>query len=222
MAALALAAVIGVSGGAVTAFFAQDDETVAADPLELGIPMENVDCTGETLILVAVGDTRAALAPSVRDSDDLDVKYLRPDESCDTAYPRREGTYAAYLAYPSLEAACAARMTNVHKDDFVTRMRDGNVDQVMCPCELDRTTLPEIGEGREPTTESRMWTSMYQWMLVELDRLDSDAVSLGTFDEQTIAATRTFQGNNNLNPLGYVDQDTWAAVRDKACGLFHY
>ncbi len=43
MAALALAAVIGVSGGAVTAFFAQDDETVAADPLELGVPMENVD-----------------------------------------------------------------------------------------------------------------------------------------------------------------------------------
>ncbi len=67
-----------------------------------------------------------------------------------------------------------------------------------------------------------MWTSMYQWMLVELDRLDSDAVSLGTFDEKTIAATREFQGNNNLNPYGFVDQDTWAAVRDKACGLFRY
>ncbi len=53
---------------------------------------------------------------------------------------------------------------------------------------------------------------MYQSMLVELDRLDSDAVSLGTFDEKTIAATRAFQGNNNLNPFGYVDQDTWAAA----------
>ena len=222
MAALALAAVLGVGGGAFTAFFAHDDETVAADPLGLGIPLENVDCTGETLILVANGDTSAALAPSVRDSDDLDVKYLRPDQSCDTAYPRRAGTYAAYLSYPSVEAACADRMTSLHKDDFVTRMREGNVDQVMCPCELDRTTLPEIGEGFEQTTESRMWTSMYQWMLVELGRLDSDAMALGTFDRQTIDATRAFQGNNNLNPYGYVNQDTWAAVRDKACGLFRY
>ena len=225
LAALALAVVLGVSGGAVTAFFAQEDEPVGADPLELGIPLENVDCTGETLMLVAIGDTRAALAPSVRDSDELGVKYLKPAESCTTAYPRREGTtpqYAAYLSYPSLEAACTDRMTNVHKDDFVTLMRAGNTDQVMCPCELDRTTLPEIGEGREPTTESRMWTSMYQWMLVELDRLDLDEIAMGTFDQETIDATRTFQGNNNLNPYGFVDQDTWAAIRDKSCGLFRY
>ena len=126
MAALALAAVIGVSGGAVTAFFAQDDETVAARPLGLGILMENVDCTGETLILVAVGDTRAALRPRSA-TPTTSTSRPRPDESCDTAYPRREGTYAAYLAYPSLEAACAARMTNVHKDDVATWMRVMNV-----------------------------------------------------------------------------------------------
>ena len=223
LAALALAALLGVSGGAVTAFFAQDDEPPGSDPLGLGVPLENVACGSEIIMIVGFGNTRGGLAPAVTDYDEDGVKYLETDQSCDTAYPLRGGEvqqYAAYLTYPTVESACAERMTTLHKNDFVTRMRSGNEDPVMCPCELDRTTLPEIGEGFDETTKSRMWTSQYQIMLAQMGRLDTVGLDLGTFGQETIDATRRLQGNNNLNPYGYVDQDTWAVLRDKACELF--
>ncbi|GAA2132832.1 hypothetical protein GCM10009843_37740 [Nocardioides bigeumensis] len=227
MAVMAVAAVIGLSGGAVTAFFTQPEDL--PDPLGLGIPMVNVGCTGEALMIVGRGNDARDLRDSVVDFDAEGARYLEPAKSCDTAYPPYEGapaTYAVYLSgYADTEAACTVRMRNDHKSDMVTVMRAGNTDAVMCPCELDRTSLPEIGgEGLDVTTESAMWTSAYQNMLIRAGSkiLNDPKQVTGQFDKVTLDATRAFQAETLLPPLGKVTTDTWVQLRSKACRTYNY
>ena len=225
---MAMAAVLGLSGGAVTAFFTQQE--VLPDPLGLGIPMVNVDCTGEALLIVGRGNDAGDLRDSVVDFDSEGARYLEQSESCETAYPPYEGapaTYAVYLSgYASIEAACTVRMRNDHKSDMVTVMKAGeDRDAVMCPCVLDRTSLPEIGgEGEDVTTESVMWTSAYQNMLIRAGSkvLDDPREVTGEFDKVTLDATRALQTETLLPPLGKVTTDTWVQLRSKACREYNY
>ena len=223
---MAMAAVLGISGGAITAFFTQED---LPDPLLLGIPMVNVDCTGEALLIVGRGNDARDLRDSVVDFDAEGARYLEQSKSCDTAYPPYEGapaTYAVYLSgYPSMEAACAVRMRNDHKNDMVTVMDSGNTEAVMCPCHLDRASLPEIGgEGLDVTTESGMWTSAYQNMLIRAgsEILNDPKQVTGEFDKTTLDATRAFQADALLDALGKVTTDTWVQLRSKVCREYNY
>jgi len=223
-AALTVAAVLGLAGGAVTAWETPDDAVADfVDPLALGVPLENVDCTGETLIMVGWGDAYSALAPSVVDWPG--VKYLRTSESCPTAYPQARGRttdYVAYLpAYDTPEVACAERMEASHKGNFVTRLGDGNTDGVNCACALGLSTLPAIGEGQELTTESGMWIYLYQGMLNDIGA-DPEVARTGLFDTTTTDATRVLQTDAALGPSGIVDSDTWDVLRGKACKRYDY
>ena len=68
LAALALAVVLGVSGGAVTAFFAQDDATPQADgpdPLDVGVPLANLACNPDQTV-VAPGVRQHCERPALR------------------------------------------------------------------------------------------------------------------------------------------------------------
>ena len=226
MAVMAVAAVLGLAGGAVTAFFTQQEDL--PDPLGLGIPMVNVGCTGEALLIVGRGNDAGDLRDSVVDFDSEGARYLERSKSCETAYPPYEGepaTYAVYLSgYDNLEAACTVRMRNDHKSDMVTVMDPGeDRDAVMCPCVLDRATLPEIGgEGEDVTTESVMWTSSYQNMLLTAGYLTSPREVTGEFDEATLDATRVLQTDTLLPALGKVTTDTWVQLRSKACREYNY
>lgn len=234
--ALVAAAVLGVSAGIVTAFVvpnglrgADAPQTTPSptdfdDPLDLGIPLVNVGCTGETLILVGWGEDFSALSASA--ADWRGVQYLETAGSCATVYPQvRDATptYAAYLPpFATPSDACEERMDASHKRDFVTRMNAGNQDNVPCACVLDVTTLPIIGEGQPLTTESGMWTFLYQSMLDDIGALELPEVQAGSFDDPTIEATRLFQTNEALSPLGYVDTDTWGQLREKTCRRYVY
>ncbi len=230
VAALALAVVLGVSGGAVTAFFAQDDATPQADgpdPLDVGVPLANLACNpDQTVVVVGSGNTASDLRYAVRDWDQDGVKYLETASSCDTAWPPEAGEVPRYVAYlppfDSNEAACEERMQSSHKGDAVTRLRDENDDTVVCACELDRATLPEIGEGQDLTPVSAMWTYTYQSMLAEVGLIDLDDVEKSVFDEPTVAATRLLQTDIPIQPFGYVTVDTWSELRDRACPLYDY
>jgi hypothetical protein len=227
VAALIVAAVIGISGGGLTAFFMQPEEVVYPDPLGLGIDLVNVDCTGEAILIVGRGNDPSDLRDSVVDFDTEGAQYLEQSESCDTAYPNYEGApakYAVYLAgYSSMEEACEVRMRNDHKDDVVTRMKSGNEDAVVCPCVMDRNLLPEIGgEGLDVTTESVMWTYLYQSMLLRAGFLESPKQLTGEFDEDTIYATRRLQTDTRLPADAKVTTDTWVQLRTKACRLYDY
>ena len=227
--ALIVAAVLGLAGGGVTAWMSPDD-TVAdprefVDPLELGVPLENVGCTGQTLIMVGWGKLRAALSPSVADWPG--VKYLDTSDpaTCDTAYPEERGRtprYVAYLpAFDSPEAACQERMTARHKGNFVSKMREDNEVEVQCACELEIAVLPAIGEGQELTAESGSWIYLYQGMLNDIGA-DPPVARTGLFGTATADATRTLQTDAALNPSGIVDADTWDVLRGKACKRYDY
>ena len=225
MVALVVAAVLGVLGGIATAFVApngfrggdQQQSTPRAteppaDRLGLGVPLENVDCTEQILIMVGWGDIRSALSPSVADWERAGVKYLDTRRSCKTAYPPVRGgvpRYVAYLpAYDTFEAACDERMTARHKGDFVSRMRRDNEVGVQCACELELGVLPSIGEGQELTTESGVWINLYQGMLNDVGAKPA-VPRTGLFDSATITATRTLQTDAALSPTAVVDADTW-------------
>jgi hypothetical protein len=231
LAALALAVVLGVCGGAVTAYLVQDDATPQADgpdPLDVGVPLANLACNpDQTVVIVGSGNTASDLRYAVRDWDQDGVKYLETAKSCDTAWPPEAGEVPQYVAYlppfDSNEAACEERMQSSHKGDAATRLREGNDDTVVCPCELDRAMLPEIGgEGQELTPASAMWTYTYQRMLAKVGLLDLDDVEKSVFDDATIAATRVLQTDIPINPVGSVTVDTWSELRDRACPLYDY
>jgi len=233
--ALVVAAVLGVSGGIITAFVAplgfgggdRQQATPSAadppfDPLDLGVALENVTCTGETLIMVGWGDIRTALSPSVQDWPG--VKYLDTGDSCDTAYPpaRKVPRYVAYIpAYDTPEEACEERMNALHKGNFVTKMRDQNKIGVQCACETALTALPAIGEGQPRTAESGMWIYLYQGMLNDIGT-QPPLPRTGLFDDLTVFATRLLQTDAALSPSGIVDADTWNVLRNKACSRYDY
>ncbi|MEO5853315.1 MAG: hypothetical protein ABIQ15_12450 [Nocardioides sp.] len=223
MVALVVAAVLGVSGG-IGAALISSNRTEFVDPLGLGVPLVNVDCTGDTLIIVGRGDIRAPLSQSVVDWPT--AKYLDTTKSCDTAYPQARGEtprYVAYLpAYGGPEAACEDRMTAENKGNFITRMRAGNEVGVNCACELELSVLPAIGEGQELTPVSSMWIYLYQGMLAKVPGLAPDVRQNFRFDEDTVAATRDLQSGDGLNPFGYLDADTWNVLRNKVCDRYDY
>jgi peptidoglycan hydrolase-like protein with peptidoglycan-binding domain len=239
LAALLLAAVLGVSGGVVAALQgpaenqAEDPGSTAApretptptpkDTLGLNVPREDLDCDGDTYILVGWGDSDNALWPSVVDWPG--VKYLDTRRSCPTAYPKVDGKtprWVAYLpGYDDPPEACEARMTVEHKDHFVTRMRKGAKTGVLCACVLDVATLPAIEEGQPLTTISSMWIYMYQRMLIDVGLLDMSTPTQ-VFDHATARATYTLQSDADMSPTGVVDTDTWRELRSDACRLYKF
>ena len=234
LAALLLAAVLGVFGGVAAALQspaenqAEDPGSTAApretptptpkDNLGLNVPREDLDCDGRTYILVGWGDRDSALWPFVVDWPG--VKYLDTRKSCPTAYPTVAGRtprWVAYLpGYDDPTEACEARMVPEHKDHFVTRMLSSARSGVLCACVLDVATLPAIEEGQPVTARSSMWTYQYQRMLIDVGLLEMSTPTQD-FDHATAKATYTLQSANGMSPTGVVDTDTWRALRSDAC-----
>jgi peptidoglycan hydrolase-like protein with peptidoglycan-binding domain len=241
LAALVLAAVLGISGGVIAALrgpaepqqkqardpgvseTAVQPLTRKEDPLRLGVRREDLECDGRTYIFVGWGDGESALYSSVADWPG--VRYLKTRQSCPAVYPTVRGGTPRYFAYlPGFDTpaeACKARMTAAHKGNYVTRMRAGLDSNVPCACVLDVATLPAIGEGQPLTTESGMWIYLYQRMLADLGLLSEDVLT-GLFDRPTANATRRLQTDAALNPSGIVDPDTWNVLRSKYCNRYDF
>jgi len=239
LAALLLAAVIGISGGVAAALIGsaetppkkEPSASESADPtppegedrLGLGVPRVDLPCDDKTYLLVGKGFGESALRPSLADWPQM--KYANTRNSCDTAYPLVRGVEAKWVAYlPAFERAaegCERRMSPEHKNDFLTRMQEGNTDSVPCPCEMQVSTLPVIGVDEELTTVSGMWIYQYQTMLSALyPELLSERS--GYFDKATEDATYSLQSDFGLNPSGRVDAETWDVLRGRACRLFNW
>ncbi|MEV7429576.1 hypothetical protein AB0N29_08140 [Nocardioides sp. NPDC092400] len=237
--ALLLAAVLGAGGGAATALLdplGGDDgdggtggtgASAARDPLHLGVPQVDQACTGEALLVVAVGDTPTALRGAVADHG-TDVRYLRVDDSCDTEWSldeeRPTPTWAAYLGpYDDLAEPCAARMTLDHKGDGVTVLTPGTDDLVRCVCVLPTTGMPQLTLGGPLDPELGIWVRALQGMLVDLDptRFPEERVT-GRYDEATAARMEPLQAYHDIEPGSPVDESSWRAVRDRVCGSYGF
>lgn len=235
--ALVLAAVLGVAAGVVVALVApgaddhRDDPSAINDPLHLGVPLVDLECTGESIMVVGYGDTRAPLDAAVADNPEGEVRYLRTDDSCPTQYGPPEGSVPSYVAYlgpfASLAEPCQARMTDDHKGDNVTRLNAGNEIYVKCTCVLETSSFPVLHVGQSVTAENGIWVRALQGMLVDIyaarghPEMFGDRDITGIYDEKTAALIEKIQATSSVR-VGPVNAVTWRILRKRACATYSY
>jgi Putative peptidoglycan binding domain len=220
--AVALAGVLGIGAGTVTALLLPTSSTTAsfADPLHLGIPLRNQQCTGDNLILLAWGDRGVALGSAA--ASNPDAHYLDTTKSCDTRWvnPDSPDRYAAYLGpYPTGQAACAVRMTVQYKGDYVTHLVPGNTKFVQCACFTAPSAIPVLSATMQVTVLAGMWTRSLQQMLLDSHYLPVRH-DTGIFDPATLAAVKRLQADRALPQNGVMDSDAWSQLLQTTCPLY--
>ncbi|MCW2791219.1 MAG: putative peptidoglycan binding protein [Nocardioides sp.] len=229
--AVIVAAVLGIVGGLTTAFVvpdgAGDDPPGSfADPLNLDIPLENLDCTGQSILVVSYGNTEAALSGEVADNPDADLHYLESDKSCPTIYGAEVGPtpgYAAYLGpYDDLREPCTERFQLEHRGDFVTRLRALNDIHVQCACVVPVTTFPELTTGMD-IDANVIWVRTLQGLLHDRDPdvFPREDIT-GIYDQNTVDRVRTLQAERPSDVTGVVDEGFWGQLRRKVCRTYDF
>jgi hypothetical protein len=231
-----VAALIGVVAGTATAIVTVEtsggerDEPETTDQLVLGIPLVNHECTGEGLLVLGYGDTSGALRQAMAGHGDLDLSYLETAESCDTVFgPERFTTKPTYAVvagpYPAnLEEPCALRMTEEHRGDFVTALRDGNQISVKCACVLDSSVAPPLELGMEATETDVVWIRSLQQMFRDANekRFPEEWVT-GVYDRHTSERVRDYQEVSGVRTEpGEVDERTWALLQGRLCDIYEF
>lgn len=225
---LAAAAALGVVGGLTAAVVlpqASGPSTAVADPLGLGIPLMNLQCTGRSIMVVGWGSSRAPLDAAVADNAAADARYLRREDSCPTLYSpidKELADYVVYLGpYDSRLDACEQRLTLEHKGDNVTLLDAGNQTFVKCICVLPPGAGPVLSVGMVASADDGIWIRGVQGLLNDIGRLPEEAIT-GVYDERTAAVVRRIQANAAVLPDGVVDEVTWKLLRDRACSSYDY
>lgn len=236
--ALVLAAILGLATGVGVAIVAPGSEkgtgfdpSAINDPLHLGVPLVDLECTGDSIMIVGYGDGRAPLDAAVADNPDRDVRYLRTDDSCDTLYSPPETAVPDYVAYlgpfDELAEPCAERMTDEHKGDNVSRLNSGNEIYVKCTCVLETATFPALRPGMSITAENGIWIRALQGMLADIyaargnpTRFTEDDIT-GVYDQKTAELINEIQASSSVR-VGPVNPVTWRILRKRACGTYSY
>jgi peptidoglycan hydrolase-like protein with peptidoglycan-binding domain len=229
-----VAALLGITGGAVTAIATDTGSegpktpTALEDPLGLGIPMVSLECApGRGLLILGYGDASGRLVAAVADNPGLDLSYVDTATSCDTNFgPERlaKPTYAVVSGpYADLAEPCAIRMTPEHRGDFVTNLRDGNDISVKCVCVLPETAAPELTPGMTATEAESIWIRSLQGMLYDLDedRFPENGTT-GVYDRRTEERIRELQSTSTVTPDGVVNSATWNLVRRRTCATYDF
>lgn len=228
-----VAAVIGITGGTVTALLTIEDPnspeepTTVADPLGLGIPMVSLECApGRGVLILGYGDASGRLVAAIADNRDLDLTYVDTATSCNTNFgPERlaKPKYAVVAGpYDDLDAPCSIRMMPEHRADFVTNLRDGNEISVKCVCVLSETAAPELTPGMTASETESVWIRSLQGMLHDLDEDRFPKHSTGIYDKRTENRIRELQATSTVTPDGVVDTATWNLVRRRTCATYDF
>ena len=249
--ALILAAVVGVVAGTLVGIVTTGESPDAnandpdssptsaapgssgspADPMRLGIPLVNLDCTGDTILVVGWGDTTSPLL-SAKSSNSDEARYLDTAESCPTLYATQPlGTigakgkdvkvpkYVVYLGpFDNLTEPCNLRMSVDHKGDAVTSLKKGVKDHVQCLCVLPPETFPWLAVGMSADTRDGIYIRALQQLLYDIGR-NPDRHITGIYDRQTANMVIPLQKLDALdaNLYGNVEKVTWRSLRDRAC-----
>jgi hypothetical protein len=195
-----------------------------SDPLGLGIPLENLDCDGEKILVVGWGDADDAgeLNNAASANAESGAKYLDTSQSCNTLYGDADQvppTYAVYIGpFDNISGPCAMQMTPAHARDTVTNLKPGVKIHVQCLCVLNPVTFPKLVLGMHATTKDGVYIRALQQLLVDAQLLGPKRVT-GQYDEKTAGVVDRLQQLNAISasPPGSVNEATWQMMRDKGC-----
>lgn len=235
--ALLLALLLGAGGGVTAALVAADDGRVAqADPLGLGIPYADLDCTGEPVLVVASGDSAGALRPAIVNSTAREeVRYLDAEKSCTARWvaERSNATprWVAYIGPGDSQELCERRMSAEHRGDNVTFLRAGSQHRAECLCEVRLEKAPVLRPGTVSEGATVIWIRALQNMFAMYDAsrgrteppaLTEDDMS-GFYDRRTIARVKAYEVMQNESDVdGTMTTFLWERLADSACGLVDY
>jgi hypothetical protein len=242
--ALLVSALVGVTAGVVVGFTTTGESPDATandpdssptsdasgnpgDPLNLGVPLENIGCTTQKILVVGWGETSGILASAVSANKDGDAKYLETAKSCNTVYgPEGEPApkYVVYLGpFDSTSEPCGLRMSVDHKGDAVTSLKAGQRTHVPCLCVLRPADFPELSFGMHPSTRDGIYVRALQQMLLDIGLITASHVT-GYYDEATAKVIERLQKLNALTPAKYgtVERLTWIQIRDRGCVGFDF
>lgn len=234
--ALLLALLLGAGGGVTAALVADDGEVAQADPLGLGIPYADLDCTGEPVLVVASGDSAGALRPAIVNSTARDeVRYLDTERSCTARWvaERSNATprWVAYLGPGDSQELCERRMAAEHRGDNVTFLRAGSEHRAVCLCEVRLEKAPVLRPGTESEGATVIWIRALQDMFAVYDaergRTEPPALTAddmtGFYDRRTIARVKAYETMQNESVVdGTMTPFLWERLADSACGLTDY
>jgi hypothetical protein len=227
------AAVLGIGLGVATALVTHGDDPAPAappsDPLRLGIPLVNQDCTEESLLVLGYGNTTAPLSSAVANSGRDGVRYLRTVDSCDTILgPEGQPTpdYVVYRGpFDNRQEPCEIRMTGQDPNSFVARLREGNEVLVKCPCEIPRSQAPHLFLQRDADASERLWIRGLQNMFHDDDPQGFPRTSItGDYDQPTADRVSAFQDRapGKVTVRGEVDETTWGILTSRLCRQYDY
>jgi hypothetical protein len=228
-----VAAVLGIGGGVATAIVVPADHgpgtTTSSDPLHLGIPLVDQDCSGASLLVIGYGSTAVPLSSAVANSPRKGLRYLRSDASCPTVLGPEGKPAPAYVVYrgpyDGRSEPCEIRMSGVESGRFVTVLRSGNEQLVKCPCEIPASRAPRLFVGMEADQQETLWIRGLQSMFFDddPDAFPRTAVT-GGYDQRTAARVSVFQDDapGKLTEPGVVDPATWGILTDRLCRNYDY
>ena len=228
-----VAAVLGIGGGVAAALVvpSDDDPDPAAfsDPLHLNIPLTDLDCTGQSILVVGYGNSVPPLSSAVANSRTDGLHYLESAGSCETLLGPEEKeapTYVVYAGpYDSPRDPCDIRMSGEEPGSFVARMREGNTQLVKCPCEIPGTDAVRLYPDMPSDASTKLWVRGLQAMFNDDDGEDFPRSAItGVYDAFTQARVTVFQDNapgKDTQP-GIVDDVTWGILTDRLCRNYDY
>jgi len=228
-----VAAVLGIGGGVATAIVVPaDDEpgpTRTSDPLHLGIPLVDQDCSGESLLVIGYGNSGAPLSSAVANSGTKGLRYLSSDASCETVLGPEEKPTPAYVVYrgpfDSRSEPCRIRMSGADTGSFVTVLRSGNQQLVKCPCELPSSEAPRLFLDMDADQSETLWIRGLQSMFNDDDPKSFRRTAItGDYDQFTSDRVAAYQDDapGKVTERGTVDATTWDLLTDRLCRNYDY
>ncbi|MDX6372683.1 MAG: hypothetical protein QOD98_1671 [Nocardioidaceae bacterium] len=228
-----VAAVLGIGGGVATALVMPGDDhgrpATSSDPLHLGIPLVDQDCSGKSLLVIGYGETVAPLSSAIANSSEKALRYLRSDASCATTLGPVDKAAPEYVVYSGpyddRREPCEVRMSGAESGSFVTVLRSGNQQLVKCPCEIPGSAAPRLFLGMDPDQSEALWIRGLQAMFNDDDptTLPHTAIT-GKYDQRTSDLVAGFQDHapGKVTERGTVEEVTWGILTDRLCRNYDY
>ena len=234
-----VAAVLGIGGGVATALVVPDDDEADGtstfnDPLHLGIPLVDQDCTGESLLVVGYGNSVAPLGTAVANNGRKGValpalrRVVRRRSSARRARRRRRTSSTSAPTRPSQEP-CEMRMTPEHRGGLrhgaALRQR-ARWSSAPARCRAARRPSCSGSAWTEPAASRRSGSAPCRRCSTtttrqEFPHRDHRRVRRARRSAR-VTEIQQEQPGVPTEPTACVDEATWRILTDRICRIYDY